>query len=146
MLSVILPNMMNWERKCIPIKAKYMILIRMKHYTNLNGQSFQEISGQHTSNMPMPLKTQENKKLFQRWRTQVSHSRKSSAPKCTAIDLYKENHSEIPEHSAPREKHTKFWEEKTGHIGMAVRTQNSLRLLRINIFFQAVEQYLPLKF
>lgn len=37
----------------------------MKHYTNLNGQSFQEISGQHTSNMPMPLKTQENKKLFQ---------------------------------------------------------------------------------
>lgn len=62
--------------------------------------------------------------------------KKVKCPKMyTAIDLYKENPSEIPEHSAPREKHIKFWEEKTGHIGMAVRNQNSLRLLRINIFF-----------
>ena len=60
--------------------------------------------------------------------------KKVKCPKMyTTIDLYKENHSEIPEHSAPREKHIKFQEEKTGHIGMAVRNQNSLRLLRINI-------------
>lgn len=42
--------------------------------------------------------------------------KKVKCPKMyTAIDLYKENPSEIPEHSPPREKHIKFWEEKTGH-------------------------------
>ena len=39
--------------------------------------------------------------------------KKVKCPKMyTTIDLYKENHSEIPEHSAPREKHIKFQEEK----------------------------------